>query len=147
MAWQTITASDVLSKLSGAELSALQTAALGDGQTDPLPGIVTAVVDEVRGYIAANRNNRLGAAGTVPSKLVSASLSIIRHRLCTRLPVKSLLTEERVKEKEDAIRLLERTSDGRFAIEDPQTDETSVAKVQQVSKPTRKTSREKLAGL
>ena len=105
MAWQSLTSADVLSKLSGAELSALQTAALGDGQSDPVPGIIQAVVDEVRGYVAANHDNQLGAAGTIPSKLVSAALAIIRHRLCTRLPVASLLTEQRIREKDDAIRL------------------------------------------
>lgn len=147
MSWQNLTPSDVLSKLSGAELSALQSAALGSGQTDPVPGIISAVVDEVRGYIAANPNNRLGSAGMVPSKLVSATLAIIRHRVCTRLPLKSLLTEERISEKADAIRLLERVADGRFAIEDPVTGETATPKVEQVSIPVRKTSRTKLAGL
>jgi hypothetical protein len=136
-----------MSKLSGAELSALQTAALGDGQTDPVPGIVTVVIDEVRGYVAANPRNVLGADGTVPSKLVSAALAIMRHRVCTRLPVKSLLTDERISEKNDAIRLLERTADGKFAIEDPVSGDTSGPKVEQVSTPTRKTSRAKLSGL
>lgn len=147
MAWQSITVTDVMTKLSGAEVSALQTAALGSGQTDPVAGIITAVVDEVRGYVAANPDNRLGDAGKVPSKLVSATLSIIRHRICTRLPLKSLLTEERIAEKNDALRLLDRVADAKFAIEDPVTGDISTAKIEQVSTPSRKTSRTKLAGL
>lgn len=147
MSWQTITSDSVLSKLSGAELSAIQTAALGTNQTDPVPGIIAAVVDEVRGYVAANPDNRLGAEGMVPSKLVSATLALIRYRVCTRLPVKSLLTEDRVREKDDAIRLLERVADGRFAVEDPVTGETASPKVEQVSTPTRKATRTKLGGL
>lgn len=147
MAWQALTASDVLAKLSGAELTALQSAALGNGQSDPVPGIITAVIDEVRGYIAANPDNRLGDAGMVPSKLVSATLAIIRYRICTRLPVKSLLTEDRIREKDDAIRLLERVADGKFAIEDPLTGDTSSAKIEQASTPVRRASRSTLSGL
>jgi hypothetical protein len=147
MSWQTLLTADVLSKLSGPELDALQTAALADGQKDPVPGIILTVTDEIRGYVAANPNNRLGASGTIPVKLVSAALAIIRHRICTRLPVASLLTEQRIREKEDAIRLLERVADNKFAVEDPVTGETATPKVQQVSTPTRKTSRDKLSGL
>lgn len=147
MSWQSLTTDDVLSKLAGPELAALQSAALADGQSDPVPGIIQVVVDEVRGYVAAHSQNRLGDAGTIPSKLVSATLAIIRHRICTRLPVASLLTEQRIREKDDAIRLLERVADGRYSIEDPVTGEPSAIKVEQASTPVRKATRTKLAGL
>lgn len=123
MAWQSLTTDDVKTRLAGAEVAALQSAALASGQTDPIPDIITAVVDEVRGYIAAG-GITLGAAGTIPSKLVSAALAIVRYRVCTRLPVKSLLTEDRVRENEAAIRLLERVADGKFAVEEPTTADT-----------------------
>jgi len=118
MAWQTISTDNVKTRLAGAEVAALQTAALAEGQSDPLPEIVQTVVDEVRGYIAAGGFS-LGAAGTLPSKLVSAALAIVRYRVCTRLPVKSLLTEQRVRENDAAVRLLERVADGKFMVEDP----------------------------
>ena len=120
MAWTTLTATDVKTKLTGAEVTACQTAALASGQTDPLVEIVEQVVDEVRGYIAAG-GFTLGDGTTVPSKLVSATLAIIRYRLATRLPVKTLLTTERVEENKEAIRLLERVSDGKFVVEEPTT--------------------------
>ena len=123
MAWRIITEADVKTRLAGAELNACQTAALADGQTDPLPDIITAVVDEIRGYIAAG-GNTLGAAGTIPSKLISAALAIVRYRLATRLPVRSLLTEERKSENTDAIRLLERVADGKFRIEEATAADT-----------------------
>ncbi len=147
MAWSSITAAQVKTRLTGAELAACQTAALAAGQTDPLPEIVTQVVDEVRGYIAGCRENTLGADGTLPSKLQSAALAIIRYRLATRLPVKSLLTEERVEENKAAIRLLEQVAACKFSIEDPNSGDRSGVAIEQASTPTRVATREKLAGL
>ncbi len=126
MAWVTITSDDVKTRLAGAELTALQTAAKSAGQADPLPEIVTATVDEARGYIASNQANTLGAGETVPGKLVSCCLAIIRYRLATRLPVRGLLTPQREQEYKDAIRLLERVADGKFAIEEPETEDTEL---------------------
>lgn len=126
MSWQTITTDLVKTRLAGPEVSALQTAALASGQTDPLPEIVTQVVDEVRGYVSAG-GYTLGTGATVPSKLLSATLAIIRYRLSTRLPVKSLITEDRKNENDAAIRLLERVADGKFAVEEPETASTEQA--------------------
>ena len=118
MPWIPITEAMVRTRLAGAELNALQNAALGDNQTDPLPEIVAQVVDEVRGYVAAG-GVTLGAGSTIPSKLQSATLAIIRYRLATRLPVKSFLTEDRKTENADALRLLNRVADGKYAVEEP----------------------------
>lgn len=147
MSWTTLTADHVKTRLAAAELAALQTVALAVGQTDPLPEIIAAVTDEIRGYIAANSSNQLGAAGAVPPRLESAALAIIRYRLATRLPVKSLLTEDRVKENEAAIRLLERVAAGNFAIEDSAGNEVSGVRIEQASTPTRTATRSKLSGL
>lgn len=122
MAWIAIDTDDVKTRLAGAEVTALQSSALASGQADPLPEIVTQVVDEVRGYIAAG-GFALEEGSKIPSKLLSAALAIIRYRCATRLPVKSFLTEDRVRENEAAIRLLERVSDGKFAVEEPVTEE------------------------
>ena len=118
MSWLTITSDAVKTRLTGAEVSALQTSSLAEGQTDPLPEIVSQVCDEVRGYISASGCS-LGAAGTIPQKLLSATLAIIRYRLCTRLPVKSLLTDARVEENNAAIRLLEQVAARKFLVEEP----------------------------
>lgn len=125
MAWLTISVDDVKTRLTGAELSAVQSAALAEGQTDPLPEIVGQVVDEMRGYMAAG-GVTLGESGTIPKKLLGASLAIIRYRLATRLPVKSLLTEQRVAENRDALALLDRVASGRFLVEEPETEDTEV---------------------
>ena len=118
MAWQEITTDNVKTRLTGAELTALQSAALSSGQVDPLPEIIVQVVDEARGYIAAG-GFTLESGTKIPSKLLSAVLAIIRYRLATRLPVKSLLDENRIKENDNAIRLLEKVSDRKFLIEEP----------------------------
>mgnify|MGYP003609792862 CR=1 FL=1 len=147
MSWSTITSTNVKTRLAGAELTALQTAALATGQADPLIEVIADVVDEVRGYISANPKNTLGAAATVPSKLLSATLAIIRYRLATRLPAKAFLTQDRIDENNAAIRLLEQVAANKFAIEDPNSGDRSGVSIQQASTPTRIATREKLSGL
>lgn len=120
MAWTTITTDDIRARLTGPEMAALQSAALGESQEDPTPEIVAQVIDEARGYIAAG-GYTLGAEGTLPSKVKGATLNIIRYRLISRLPVASLMTESRRREYEDAVRLLEQVAAKKFAVEDPVT--------------------------
>jgi len=118
MAWATLTVDDLKSRLAGAELASLQTAALADGQTDPTAETLAQVIDEVRGYIAA-AGVTLGTGITIPSKLKNTTLNLARYRLCSRLPVASLLTDARKQEYQDAIRLLEQVAAGRFRVEEP----------------------------
>jgi hypothetical protein len=122
MAWVSITEAMVAERLAGPELAAYKSAALGTGQTNPLPNIITRAVDEVRGYIAACRANTLGEAGTIPEKLLDAALAVIRYRLISRLPV--TLTQSRIDEKDDALRLLKEVAACRFAVEEPTTAST-----------------------
>jgi phage gp36-like protein len=126
MAWQTISIDNVKTRLAGAEVAALQESALSAGQADPLPEIVEGAVDEVRGYISA-ASYILEAGSTVPSRLVNATLAIIRHRIATRLPGRSFLNEDRIREYQDAIRLLEQVASGKFALEAPVTADTEVS--------------------
>jgi len=118
MAWQTIAAEDLQEKMTGAEVGALQTAALASGQSDPIPNIITRVIDEVRGYIAAG-GYALEDGSFIPSKLVDATLTIVGWRAALRLNVKVLLSDARRAEYEQALRLLARVGDGKFAIEEP----------------------------
>jgi phage gp36-like protein len=126
MAWVIITADDVKTRLSGPEHSALTTAALAAGQSNPLPDLISQTVAEIRGYVAACERNRLEEGEKIPSKLVGAALALIRYHLATRLPVKGLLTDERKQEYTDAIRLLERVADCKFAVEEPSEVSTEV---------------------
>jgi len=122
MSWLTLTTTEVRTRLTGPEVGAVQAAALAAGQTDPLPDIVAQVVAEVRGYVAGHVSNHLELdPATIPSALQGAALAIIRYRLLTRLPGKALLTEDRVKENEQALLLLRMVARGEFAVDTPAT--------------------------
>lgn len=118
MAWVTITETDLRTRLSDPEITRWKSYFTGPGKTDPVPGIITQVVDEVRGYVAVR--NTLGDGATVPSKLVSTAVVIIRHRFLNSLPGVTI-SEDRKKEYEEARALLERVADGKFAVEEPTT--------------------------
>jgi hypothetical protein len=122
MAWISIEEADVQSRLAAAELSALKTVALADGQTSPLTDVIAHVVDEIRGYVAACAANTLGEGAVIPQKLLSAALAMIRFRLATRLP-RFPLDENRRRENDQALRLLEQVAACKFAIEEPATAE------------------------
>ena len=117
MSWITLTATNVQSRISGAELAGVNSAALAAGQTaaDVLAAALANVIKEVRGYVGVR--NTLGEGETIPDELENATLAVIRYRLLTRLPnMKSLLDANRVKEYEDAIKLLDKVAEGKFAI-------------------------------
>lgn len=125
MSWTTIETSAVKSRLATAELNALRSLQLAEGQADPLEEVIQRVVQEVRGYVATCPQNRLSTGQTVPSSLKDAALALIRYRLATRLPVRSLLTEERKEEGRDALTLLRRVADCKFVIDQPDDPEDS----------------------
>ena len=121
MAWITLTETHLGERLAAAELAALQTAAVG-AYGNTVPDVLDSVVAEVRGRVAANGRNQLGAAGTIPEELKAAALAIARWRILSRLPgVKSLQDEARRSEYADALSLLAAVADGKFAILQPAT--------------------------
>ena len=110
MAWRSLTADDVLTRLAGVELEAYRTAAKADGQVDPLTEILAGVVAEVRSRIAAGSGNQLGAEGTLPDAVRHHGLAMVRFRLITRLPLR--VAEDRRKEYEDALAFLDQVAEG-----------------------------------
>lgn len=124
--WGTIAEADVLTRLTGPEVTSYKTLSLGVGQSNPLPEITAHAVNEVRGYIASSGSYALNTGATVPNRLKDATLALIRYRLITRLPIASgsVLIEMRRREFEDAIRLLERVGDGRFQVDEPDETDT-----------------------
>lgn len=79
MSWITPTEADILTRCSGPELEAFRTAALGTGQDDPIPALITSTVNMMRGYIAQcpNVDMTTKAAGTIPDSGLFAFLDII----------------------------------------------------------------------
>jgi hypothetical protein len=150
--WTTITEAYVLTKLTGAELTALKTAALATGQDNPLPEVITQVVAEVRGYVAGCANNMLGEGETVPSELLGAALARIRFELAGRLPVATLLTEDRRTANTNAITLLRDVMRCDFKIIPPETaadadEQAAGGAAEVISTTTRRATRDKLDGL
>lgn len=127
MSWAALTPAELQTRLSGPELTALQTQALASGQADPLTDILAQVTDEVRGYIAAG-GTPLGPAGELPPQVRAAAIAIARWRLGGRLAAGGgaglIQTEPRRKEYEDAVALLRDVSDGRCLVEAPAVEVT-----------------------
>jgi hypothetical protein len=137
MSWTTITIETLKTRNAGAEVTALQESALGDGQSDPVLEVIQQVVDEVRGYVDAGGFS-LGAGATVPGRLLLAAVNRIRFEAATRLPGGALLDQDRREANSQAIALLQRVADGKFSIEAPETvsDETSGATTPRITIPT-----------
>lgn len=114
MSWITLTAGDVLGAFGASEKVAYD-AKRGD---DTLPGIVTGVVAEVRGYVGVKHN--LGPAGTLPEELRETAIIIARHRFLTTLPSDKLITEQRQKEHDRAEARLKAVASGEFSVQDPE---------------------------
>ncbi|GAB4180101.1 MAG: hypothetical protein Fur0032_20950 [Terrimicrobiaceae bacterium] len=132
--WITITEEHIKTRLAGPELVAFKSAALAEGQTgaDVLADVTSQVVDRVRGYCAqavkGGYLKEMGAAGTVPSRLVNVTANIIRYELATRLPgMRKLIDELRQKQQDRDVQLLEQVASGKFAAEDPEGEETAVS--------------------
>lgn len=139
--WIELTEEKFQEQLSGPEAKALQTAALGTGQPEPLGATLAKVVQQVRGYIAANPSNRLAEGSTIPAELESAAIAIVRYIALNRLPVKSLLTDTRVGEYKDALAQLRDVAAGRFAIEQPARPSEQITTGTSAPKITGKTRR------
>ena len=151
MSWVTLTEAKFLQHCTGAETTAIKSAALATGQGEPLTDTLARVVQEVRGYVAAHAQNTLGEGATVPQELEAAAIAIARFRALNRLPTKSLLTDTRVQEYRDALAQLRDVAAGRFALEQPASQSAQVipggGAVEVASSTTRKATREKLSGL
>jgi len=150
MSWIIIVEADVISKLSGPEIAAMKTAALQAAQANPLPEVIEQVTKEIRGYVSACAENKLGDGVTIPDELLGAAINRIRYELATRLPVATLLTDARTRANDQALTLLRDTAACKFKVIAPTTPSAEQAPgqgVQLVSANTRQASREKLRGL
>ena len=101
MAWLTLTAADVTAQLSDAESSAV-IAALGT--SNKLPGLVTNVIQQIRGDIRAGGYAMDSTVTTLPSELLNDAVAVIRWKLLLSLPgCEYLMTPERKDENKEAI--------------------------------------------
>ena len=150
MAWRAINENDILTRLSQNELDIIKNAStIGD----PVPRAITMVTELIRGSIASNQSNVMGAEGTIPERLMDAAASLLVVMLYSNNGGMLIdLNETRVKANEAANRLLERVAEGKFAVELPgpvgkSAEDAKGASVELVTKSESPLRREDLAGL
>lgn len=112
--WTSITAADVMTRLSGKEAEAFRNAALAPGEADPMATTIAAVVNRIRGAIAANPRNTLGPDGQIPKCLLDAALDMLAVRVPARA-FGTVLDPDGVRKDANraAQQLLERIEDGK----------------------------------
>jgi hypothetical protein len=76
MAWITLSEAYLKTRLSGTELDTVRKTGVNVGELDPIASILAIVSNQVRRYVAANKENTLGLAGTIPEQLVSEALDL-----------------------------------------------------------------------
>lgn len=147
MYWAVITEADVLLHISGAELDALRAAALANGQVDPVQPSIDEVTDLVRGYVAACKENNLDATTTtIPERLISSACDMVVATIIGRVPGYDL-DESRVMKYENSLKLMDKVSACKFAIQDPDSGEDQSGSVELVQSTTRQSTRQQLSGL
>jgi phage gp36-like protein len=119
--WRPLNEADLRTVLTAPEIDACRTAALNQGEPDPVPATLALVAQTVRGYIAGCSRNTLGPAGTLPEQLIGDAGVVARHRLLTRFPEVGLLSDARVNEYNQAMTALRDVAAGRIAVESPET--------------------------
>lgn len=151
MSWSTITINDLKDTKVSALVEACRTAALGSGQADPVPNIVTNVTTRIRAEISGCAQNVLDVdTAKIPADLKSLASRMIMREAMSR--IQQSLTEDEREEQRNDLRYLERIARGEVpvAVSDNPSAGGEVQKggaIQQASTPSRKATREKLAGL
>lgn len=126
--WITLTLSDLHTAKAAALVSALRTAALADGQTDPLPEVITSVTNRIRMEIAAGGRTVLDADATkLPPSLKSVALRMVVAEGQSRLNIDNALPlsdDDREQLRQD-IRFLERIAKGEITVEQSDNPESA----------------------
>lgn len=141
MSWITLASADVLAQFSAAEKTAYDAVS----GADKLPDIIVSVSNQVRGYAAVK--NTLGAAGTIPDSLEGVAIAIIRFRFLNGLPSKTLLTDDRRTEYNDALKVLQDVAAGKFIIDNPASGAASFGSAAVLTERPVKLTTTKMKGL
>lgn len=148
--WTPITLANLRNAKVAALVNALNTAALGSGQTERASEITQSVVDRIRRKIGSHPGNRLDSDTTkIPNGLKDDAVKLILADL------KNALEEPLTKDESDEVARintdLNRIAAGTDAVEQPDTPvvapvEGAVA-IRVVSSTTRQATRERMTGL
>jgi phage gp36-like protein len=139
MSWTTITVADLKDAKVSALVEACRTAALGSGQTDPVPNIIANVVSRIRAEISGCANNVLDADTTkIPADLKSLACRMIVREAMSR--IKRPLSEDEREEQRNDLKYLERISKCDIPVAEPDTPLTT-SEVQSPTGTPRMTAR------
>ncbi len=145
--WRELNGDDVLGVCNEPEKAAYEVAATGVGQ-DVMTQSIGLVVDQCRGYIADNSQNKLAAGTTLPKRCHLSALHLIRVELLTRLDIE--VSKDRSDAARNALRFFERVADAKVSIEQPEgiTDDSGPSQtITLLSNHERQATRDKLSGL
>ena len=150
MSWSPITIADLKDAKISALVEACRTAALGAGQTDPVPGIITNVINRIRAEVASCSGNSLDADTTaIPADLKSLASRMIMREAMSR--IQQPLNDDEKEEQRNDLRYLERIAKCEVKValtENPISNEVqSGGAIEQASTPVRNATRTKLSGL
>lgn len=144
MNWSAITIDDLRDAKVSALVEACRTAALGDGQADPLINIIVNVTARIRAEISGCATNTLDADSTkIPNDLKSLAARMIVREAMSRLQ-QSLTDDEREEQRND-LRYLERIARCEVPVAAPD-DPITQAEVQSGSNRPRFTARARRFG-
>ena len=122
MPWITLSESNLQASLSGGEIESFKTAALAEGQSDPVAELLARITLHVRGYVAAGKW-RMGPDGTVPPTLVRSAVALCVIDVMSR-PAAAVIDDEgktRANAATAAQRTLEAVAARGMTVEDPDT--------------------------
>lgn len=128
--WVAITQQTLLDRALSPLVSALQSAALASGQSDPTPALILSATAHIRTAIASKQTNRLDLDNTkIPPSLLDLGVRIIYRALMGRL--RRALNADEIRVEGTDIRYLERIEEGIVTIET--SDNAATAAVESAS--------------
>lgn len=136
--WIAITIDDLPVAKAAALVAALQTAALGDGQSDPTPEIIGNVTARIRMEIAAGGRTVLDADATkLPPSLKSLAVRMVLREGQSRLNAAGALplSDDERKEWDQDVRFLERIARGEITVEASDNPEPAPAVQSKTTRP------------
>lgn len=118
--WISLTVGDLMDGKAAALVTALQTSALGTGQTDPTQNILDAVTTRIRAEVRGCAANRLDAdPSKIPASLKGVAVRMVLREMESRLQL--ALTPDEIREEQQDLSLLQRVSQCQIPVEQPLT--------------------------
>ncbi len=129
MSWTAITIEELKHRKVAALVDALQTAAIGDGQADPVEQLIASVTETIRAHVKSCAANVLDVdTAKIPGDLLDLGCRLVLYGAKNRLEI--ALTQDERDQKASDERTLERIADCKLAVavtDDPETTATVAA--------------------